>query len=295
MVKMIKSYWKIMVFRYAIIGLVIVMSVAVAYAASVPNTFTAGTMARASEVNSNFSYLAARSWERTPGTPYHLYFNTGKIGIGTSSPTTNLHIYDSSGASINLEAGGIDPYLALEMFNGNGTIGGIGDKSAGRTHFEIWSGSGKNLQFFTNTTGSVPGDNAGELVMVLDTNGRVGIGQASPSFPLHMASGAHVTAGGVWTSASSRANKENIARLHSEKAMEALKKLEPVTFNYKVDKTENHIGFIAEDVPELVATNDRKGLAPMDIVAVLTKVVQEQQKTLDAMSKELAELRAKVK
>jgi hypothetical protein len=35
------------------------------------------------------------------------------------------------------------------------------------------------------------------------------------------------------------------------------------------------VGFIAEDVPDLVSTKDRKGLSPMDIVAVLTKVVQE--------------------
>lgn len=37
------------------------------------------------------------------------------------------------------------------------------------------------------------------------------------------------------------------------------------------------MGFIAEDVPDLVATPNRKSLSPMDIVAVLTKVVQEQQ------------------
>jgi hypothetical protein len=42
-----------------------------------------------------------------------------------------------------------------------------------------------------------------------------------------------------------------------------------------VDKDEKHVGFIAEDVPELVAMKDRKSLSPMDIVAVLTKVVQE--------------------
>ena len=35
-------------------------------------------------------------------------------------------------------------------------------------------------------------------------------------------------------------------------------------------------GFIAEEVPELISTKDRKGLSSMDIVAVLTKVVQEQ-------------------
>ncbi len=46
------------------------------------------------------------------------------------------------------------------------------------------------------------------------------------------------------------------------------------------------MGFIAEDVPELVATKDRKGLSPMDIVAVLTKVVQRQQKEIEELKDE---------
>ena len=46
-------------------------------------------------------------------------------------------------------------------------------------------------------------------------------------------------------------------------------------------------GFIAEDVPELLANKDRNGLSPMDIVAVLTKVVQEQQKKLEALEARL--------
>jgi len=37
------------------------------------------------------------------------------------------------------------------------------------------------------------------------------------------------------------------------------------------------VGFVAEDVPDLIATKDRKELSPMDIMAVLTKVVQDQQ------------------
>ena len=53
----------------------------------------------------------------------------------------------------------------------------------------------------------------------------------------------------------------------------------------------DHVGFIAEDVPNLVATKDREGLSPMDIVAVLTKVVQEQQKTMEEMRKDIAELK----
>jgi hypothetical protein len=35
------------------------------------------------------------------------------------------------------------------------------------------------------------------------------------------------------------------------------------------------LGFIAEDVPDLVATKARQSIIPMDFVAVLTKVVQD--------------------
>jgi len=97
---------------------------------------------------------------------------------------------------------------------------------------------------------------------------------------LSMASGATCTAGGTWTNTSSRALKENIQSLGTEEALNTLSNLNPVKFNYKIDKTEKHVGFIAEDAPELVATKDRKGMSPMDVAAVLTKVVQEQQKSI---------------
>jgi hypothetical protein len=97
---------------------------------------------------------------------------------------------------------------------------------------------------------------------------------------LSMASGATCTAGGVWTSTSSREAKENIKNLTTDEAIEALDGLTPVKFNYKAEKEEEYVGFIAEDVPELVSTKDRKHMTPMDVVAVLTKVVQDQQKSL---------------
>ena len=45
------------------------------------------------------------------------------------------------------------------------------------------------------------------------------------------------------------------------------------------------VGFIAEDVPDLVATKDRKSLSPMDLTAVLTKVVQGQQGLLQELKR----------
>ena len=123
--------------------------------------------------------------------------------------------------------------------------------------------------------------------ITIDRDGNVGFGVSRPSNPVELANGAHVTPGGVWTNSSSRARKENIHTLSAEEALEALDGLEPVQFNYRNDNGEDYVGFIAEDVPDLVATRDRDGLSAMDIVAVLTRVVQEQQKQIEALEARL--------
>jgi hypothetical protein len=122
--------------------------------------------------------------------------------------------------------------------------------------------------------------------------GNVGIGTTSPSYPLQMGSGAYVSTGGVWTNASSREYKTDIRKLSTQKAIDTLKQLDPVEFAYKADSQEKHLGFIAEDAPELVATKDKKGMSSMDVVAVLTKVVQEQQRTIAELSEKVAQLQA---
>lgn len=128
----------------------------------------------------------------------------------------------------------------------------------------------------------------GKVRMVIDSDGNIGFGgQLTPAFPLHHANGAHLTAGGVWENSSSFSLKENIHGLTTAEAMEVVNDLNPVTFNYKLEKEEGRVGFIAEDVPGLVASNGRKSLSTMDILAVLTKVVQEQTKVI-------AELQEKV-
>ena len=132
--------------------------------------------------------------------------------------------------------------------------------------------------------------------LILNPNaGYVGIGTTNPSHPLQMGSGAYVSTGGVWTNASSREYKKDIKELTGDEAMDALKQLSPVKFSYKVNSEERHVGFIAEDVPDLVATQDRKGMSSMDIVAVLTKVVQEQQRAISKLSEKVAQLQAKAR
>ena len=120
-------------------------------------------------------------------------------------------------------------------------------------------------------------------------NGNVGIGTTNPTHLIHLAGGAY-SDGDSWVNASSRELKENIQEVSAEDALQAVENLKPVAFNYKKGNKELHVGFIAEDVPELVATADRKGLGSMDIVAVLTKVVQEQQKTMQELQLKIGEL-----
>ncbi len=132
-------------------------------------------------------------------------------------------------------------------------------------------------------------------IALAPVGGNVGIGTTSPSQPLQMGSGAYVSSGGVWTNASSREYKKNIRELTGDEAMDALKQLSPVKFSYKTALEENHVGFISEDVPALVATRDRKGMSSMDVVAVLTKVVKEQQKSIVELSRKVAELESRVK
>ena len=52
--------------------------------------------------------------------------------------------------------------------------------------------------------------------------------------------------------------------------------------------------FIAEDVPGLVATNERNAISTMDITAVLTEVIQQQQKDLEELREQLRDLEEKI-
>ncbi|WP_294956224.1 tail fiber domain-containing protein, partial [Sulfurovum sp.] len=99
---------------------------------------------------------------------------------------------------------------------------------------------------------------------------------------------------GVWHNTSSRSMKQDIQPLSTKEALEAFKKLKPVTYAYKANPTDPKVGFIAEDVPELVADPKHKSLSAMDMVALLTKVVQVQEEKLAAKEVEMKKLQKRV-
>jgi hypothetical protein len=99
---------------------------------------------------------------------------------------------------------------------------------------------------------------------------------------------------GALAQASSITLKENVSELSGQEAMAALQGLNAVKYNYKADEQkEQRIGFIAEDVPDLVANSERDRLSPMDLIAVLTKAVQEQQIAITSLMAQVSQLKQK--
>lgn len=197
----------------------------------------------------------------------------GDVGVGTASPSDKLDIQgDASGAVVGrIGTTAANGFPGWEYENEGGTV----DAFAGLDNANnIWK---------INTVNSIP--------LVIQTNSTERIRFPAPGGNyITAANGASLTSGGMWADASSRSYKTNIVDLDANEALAAFKELDPVKYEYKAEPGENYVGFIAEDVPELVAMNGHKSLSPMEVVALLTKVVQEQQKTIDTLSAKVEEL-----
>lgn len=195
----------------------------------------------------------------------------GRVGIGTAIPAVELHSVDSD-----------TPTLRLQQ-----------DGTGGWTP-QTWDVAGNESNFFIRDVTNAsrlpfrikPGAPTSSLC--IQDQGNVGIGTWEPVERLHVEGNALIS--GNLELGSSREYKNNVQTLEKKEAIDALKALRPVRFNYKNDPAEESVGFIAEEVPDLVATNSRKSLSPMDVVAVLTKVIQEQQKAIEELSRKIDDL-----
>jgi hypothetical protein len=221
-----------------------------------------------------------------------------EVGLGTSSPDEFFHVKKPAESGVG---------EVLAKFN-------VSDDSDGKLEIKNYSpgdgiyrpyieGTGPENHIALTTQASIGTDTGGQPAMMFDTriagSGGGPSGQVTTRPMVQFRNNQSIMwdldgAGNVTATAfvptSSRALKKDIAELDAEKAMAALDKLEPVEFVFKNDPDEPHVGFIAEDVPELVATTDRRGVSSMDVVAVVTKVVKEQQRTINEQQQTIADL-----
>jgi len=191
----------------------------------------------------------------------------GNVGIGTTNPIGKLHLEDGS-----------VPDSKIKFGNSEGGVHHLSSKRDIVFNSDNPYGTERGCFYFRKTPFEDLASHQ-DLVVITEAGNLKATGD--------------VYAKGILLT-SSRELKENIAEFSGKEAVEALKILNPVKFNFKADSDKNlHIGFIAEDVPELVATSDRKTLSPMDIVAVLTQALKEQQNTILALAEKVKVLEAK--
>jgi hypothetical protein len=220
---------------------------------------------------------------------------SGGVGIGTS-PTQKLHVRQDQNANTfllvqnatnNLNAAAVvrtQADVAMQNFQSHAssrTLVRWGVALGGWNEFLAVTGDGLAM----GTFGNVP--------FILGTGATARVVLDGDSNAVFFAGGGQYD-GASFLDASSRTLKQDIRPLGPDAALDALAGLEPVTFAYTAAPGDGRVGFVAEDVPELVATPGRQSLSALEIVAVLTKVVQEQQKTVRDQQKALAELAARL-
>ena len=193
--------------------------------------------------------------------------STGTINVeaaGAGLEAVKIATTSTSGG-VKISASGVNGEVETIA---TGTQGKVSARASGTNgEVELAAGSSGKLTISLGLT---------KRLVVLP--GGIGVGRQDATYPIHMASGAYVTAGGIWTDASSRALKTNVTELTTDDAVTTLSRLNPVSFRYlAAPEGETTLGFIAEDVPDAVAQPGRKGLSAMPVVAVLSKVVQGQE------------------
>lgn len=224
------------------------------------------------------------------------YFS-GRVGVGTTGPAVPLQVQGSDQFMQRIVSSNVNgAWLDLQ----NTSVGG-----------NIWS---------ILSTGSANGEGAGDLVirvptalaLDIDTNGFVGFGDNSPTFRVELPNTADNSGRGranSWTTYSSRRWKHNIQTLDG--ALDKVLRLRGVRFDWNAEHGgKADIGFVAEEVgavvPEIVSWEengrDAQSLAYDRITALTVEAIKqqeariaEQDRRIEALQKELAELRDMVR
>ncbi|MEM6316046.1 MAG: tail fiber domain-containing protein [Bacteroidota bacterium] len=117
------------------------------------------------------------------GTAAFVIRETGRVGIGTENPFTNLDVNGASGANLQLKNTGVNEGLFFRVDDNNAFITNkdnfLGNGTSGNGRLILGGATGIDLNYGNN--GSV-----GTLGLRLLNNGNVGIGAGSPSNKLHV-------------------------------------------------------------------------------------------------------------
>jgi Chaperone of endosialidase len=208
----------------------------------------------------------------------------GNLGIGTTTPTSDLEIAgDFNTDAIELDQGRFRLRHHFDFISTDWDLFNIlldADNNQSNSSFSLYNHVSASSGNTPAVTFHLDGSNSW-----INGGGNLGIGRTNPTHPLHMGSGAHVTAGGVWTNASDISKKKEIENL--EYGLEEVMRMMPKRYLYKTDDSES-IGFIAQEmeeiIPEVVSGEEgEKGIAYGLLTATLVNAIKEQQKTINEL------------
>ena len=187
----------------------------------------------------------------------------GNVGIGTTSPNTQLEIYNGNDQPATLRLSSTvsdgDAVAAIISFSNDAGGGGV----QGRIENIATEDDASYYKFYTDDTSSSS--------MTLDESG-------------------NMTIAGTLTQGSDVRLKENIKPIES--ALDKVKQMQGVEFN-KINSSTKEIGVVAQEIekiiPELVLEDKEgiKSVAYSNITAVLIEAIKEQQKQIEELKQQL--------
>ncbi len=202
---------------------------------------------------------------------------SGKVGLGTASPSEALHVFNTTNTrAFIVDSGNTTAGMNFEVDNAGTSVGfGV-----------VRTENNGDMDFFTGTTG------AGIVERLrIRSGGNVGIACNAPGAKLVVGSGSGCSTptsslnpgDTAFTSSSSRTFKENIEPLAMTNILDKIQQVPVVTYDFKDGGPKDKMGLIAEDFYKIFGRGDDKHINGQEVEMALWLAVQQ----LTAQNKEL--------
>lgn len=135
----------------------------------------------------------------------------------------------------------------------------------------------------------------GERLTVQGSNGYIGMGDPTPTYPLDMASGARCSVGGIWTNASSREFKHDFEQIDRKAILRTLVALPITEWSYKTEDGVRHLGPIAEEFASAFGLgDDDKAIGTVDANGVALAAIQGLHEVIEDKDRQIQDLNGRL-